>query len=193
MQCLSELPFNTDKMASTQHSLIHVLQPRINLNHAFSLFTFSKGNCVQKLLHDLKYKDQESLAHKLGQMIGERWAQMEIPNPDLLIPVPLHPKKFKKRGFNQSERLAHGISSILDVEVNNQILQRVKNSTSQTSLGRTDRWNNIEGAFKCTSDETEGLNIALVDDMITTGSTLEACYLALGVQKISVLSLAFEP
>ena len=77
--------------------------------------------------------------------------------------------------------------------MNNQILQRVKNSTSQTSLGRTDRWNNIEGAFKCTSDETEGLNIALVDDMITTGSTLEACYLALGVQKISVLSLAFEP
>jgi ComF family protein len=125
--------------------------------------------------------------------MANSWSASSGDLPDVLLPVPIHPKKRKKRGFNQSERLAAGISSVLNIPVDNDSLKRVIHSTSQTSLGRRERWSNIDAAFSGDNRRLLGKHIALVDDMITTGSTLEACFRALNIEEVSVLSLAFEP
>lgn len=160
---------------------------------AESLFVFESGSPVQDILHAVKYQNAQELALRLGQLLGAKLQEHAPDLPDLLVPVPLHPKKKKARGYNQSELLARGISSATGIPVDAELLIRNRHTPSQTGMDRTERWQNTSGAFECNKRIKAGTHIALVDDMITTGATLEACFRAVDVPQLSVLGLAYAP
>lgn len=160
-----------------------------------AFFFFQKGSPFQKLLHCLKYKGNK----EIGQVLGKYAATDLLDSPDfalvdVIIPVPLHPQKHKIRGYNQSEWIGKGLSEILDKPQDTRTLIRVRENTTQTKKSVFERYENTEGIFDLTDKTTlSGKHVLLVDDVLTTGSTLEACISALletdGI-KISVFTLA---
>lgn len=150
---------------------------RIKLEKATALFTFQKGSRFRKLLHGLKYKHKPEIGILLGRELGAEMLKSGNYNDvDIIIPVPLHTKRLKERGYNQSEMIGKGISEILNIPVLTDILIRNEYTQTQTKMTREERWNNVSGKFVLTLPEKiEGKHVMLVDDVITTGSTLEAC------------------
>ena len=150
---------------------------------------------MQQLIHELKYNDNKEIGFRLGRMAGQNYRQAILSDlPDLILPVPLHPKKKKKRGYNQSEWIARGINSVLKLPVDTNSLCRIRANETQTKKPIYDRWLNVQEIFSVANPEAlEGKHILLIDDVITTGSTLSACAEALltvpGVQ-VSVLAVA---
>jgi ComF family protein len=147
-----------------------------------SWLVFSKKNAVRPLIHRIKYKADISLAFYLGQAMGKDFAaQSGVQLPDLWVPVPLHPKRRRKRGYNQSWLLANGLQSVLGGRVEPRLLFRHKHAKSQTKNNKLHRSENVEQAFGCKPEVVTdpNLRIALVDDVITTGSTIQACCFAL--------------
>jgi competence protein ComFC len=142
-----------------------------------SLFVFEKDKEFQSIVHSIKYKENFRLAVFLGKYIGKKlndiiksWA------PDLLIPIPLHHLKKAERGYNQSFYLAKGISSACKIPVKKNIIRRKKFTPSQTQLNLKQRKENMEGAFSMRSNNfVREKNIILIDDVITTGSTISEC------------------
>ena len=138
----------------------------------YALFPFNEGSKAQKLVHAIKYEGNIVLAGDLGLKLGEKINE-EI---QLIIPVPLHRKKRRRRGFNQSEEIAKGISEVLQCPVIVDQLIRKKHSTTQTKMNRKDRYQNIEGVFVLKNEELFiGKSLLLVDDVFTTGATSYAC------------------
>lgn len=170
---------------------------RIPVEFAMSYFFFSKQSRVQHLIHRIKYYGLKELAVEIGRMMGRAIEESNrFKNSlDLIVPVPLHPRKLKKRGFNQSEYLAQGIAEILLLPLITNNLIRVIHSPSQTRKSRFQRWKNVAGIFEVKNpDEFKNKHVLLVDDVITTGSTIEACYLPLSVipdLKFSIASIGF--
>ncbi|MHC1706935.1 MAG: ComF family protein [Bacteroidales bacterium] len=169
---------------------------RVWLVDAAACFYYNRGNKVQRLIHQLKYKGEEELGEYLGEHYGSVLKQEDfLAGADLLIPVPLHPKKLKARGYNQSEAIARGLGSALGVRVETGQLYRVKSTSSQTRKSRYDRWENVDNIFQVHDpDQLQNKYVVVIDDVITTGSTLEACVDALqripGI-RISVVALAY--
>ena len=169
---------------------------RVPLKSTFSLLNFSQGTNTQELVHEIKYLNNKQLAVYLGEKMGEKLSQKwENELPDAFIPVPLHPKKLHLRGYNQSQLLSSGISNILNVPTQRNVLVRNVNTKTQTKKGKYDRWDNVEDIFNVKNVQRwKNKHLCIVDDVITTGSTLESCVRALqqsipGVQ-VSVISLA---
>lgn len=160
-----------------------------------AFFFFQKGSPFQKLLHSLKYKGNKEIGEILGRHAAVDLSEsVDFSTVDVIIPVPLHPKKFKKRGYNQSEWIAKGLSSILGKPYDTSSLCRLHESTTQTKKSVFERYENTEGVFGLLDKNTlSGKHVLLVDDVLTTGSTLEACVKVLlnceGV-KVSVFALA---
>ncbi|MBN2774930.1 MAG: ComF family protein, partial [Prolixibacteraceae bacterium] len=150
----------------------------------------------QKLIHFLKYKGLKEIGFEIGKHFGFEMAESGcFSDIDMIIPVPLHPKKLKKRGYNQSEWIAKGFAFGLKKPVNTDSLHRIVFTSTQTRKTRFERWKNVEGIFEVTEpDKFYNKHILLVDDVITTGSTLEACAFSMqkipGI-KISVASLGY--
>lgn len=169
---------------------------RANINAATAFLRFEKGGRVQRLLHALKYHGQQELGVLMGEQMAESIADIRrFSAIDAIIPVPLHPKKFKKRLFNQSECLANGISKVLDVPVlNNTLIRKIFNPT-QTRKSRYQRWENVDGIFELQMPKAvSGKHVLLVDDVVTTGSTLEACALPLlkdSTLRLSIITFAY--
>jgi ComF family protein len=170
---------------------------RIPIETGFSLLYFEKTNSTQKILHAIKYQNRKDLAIELGREIGKALSKIEIPlQIDALIPVPLHQRKKFDRGYNQSELLCRGLSEILNIETNNKLVLRKKNSKSQTKLNKFLRWENAQNTYEICKDinSKNWKHIAIVDDVITTGSTIESIakeILSINPSiKISVISLA---
>jgi len=160
---------------------------------AFSVY--NRGSRIRKLIHALKYKGRKDIGIEIGKLYGLRLSESDfMTGIDLLIPVPLHPSRLRKRGYNQSEFIAEGLSEKTGVPVNSGLLVRSSGSSSQTKRGRYERWKNVEGLFEVTdAEKISGLHLLLVDDVITTGSTMEACVNALhdaAEVKVSVIALA---
>ncbi len=169
---------------------------RTNLEITGSFYLFSKKGSVQKILHSIKYKGNSNLAILIGKWYAQELLDiLIIKDSAAIVPVPLHPKKFKQRGFNQSEEFARGLAEGLSVPLNTTLLMRKEFTATQTRKNKFERWENVEDKFEVTQG-TDFVNkhIVLVDDVITTGATIEACCLALqqieGI-KISVLSIAY--
>ena len=168
---------------------------KIKLEIALSAFTFVKKGKVQRLMHELKYKGNTKVGELMGIELGKEIDKVEIRDKvDVVIPVPLHKKKLKQRGYNQSAFIAIGVAKVLACEINTTLLKRVELSESQTKKSKYERWENVGAAFILTdADQYKGKHILLVDDVITTGATLEACCKTLkeikGV-KISIGTLA---
>lgn len=150
---------------------------RIPFRHIAAYAYFVKDGSIQHIIHELKYNRNPLIGYYMGQLCGEDIKESEfISSVDLLVPVPLHPKREKMRGYNQSYEICRGISERTGIPVDNNTLIRKVNNPSQTKNSRFDRWKNVEDIFSIT-DETafSGKHILLVDDVITTGSTLESC------------------
>ena len=168
---------------------------RIPIQHASALFYFHKKGIVQQLIHNLKYKGHEEIGSIIGEWYAEDLSKMDfIQTVDEIIPVPLHPRKLKERGYNQVTTFGRALSSSLNLPYNDTILVRNKYSKTQSKknlLGRTEA---IASIFDVTFTEKDhDKHFLLIDDVITTGSTLEACSRALlkiPGAKISIVCMA---
>ncbi len=167
--------------------------------HAAGLFAMAdRGQPEEKdplrgIVHHLKYRNKKSLAQRLGRMMAE--AVERSPELDAVIPVPLHSARRRERGYNQSELLSAEVGQNLGLPVLKNALKRIKNTPSQTGLDREQRIQNVKGAFRARDSSTIlGKRVLLVDDVTTTGATLEACGEALalaGAGKISAVVAAW--
>lgn len=193
--CVSKLPYTLFEKMEGQTALDKLFWGRISIENSFSLLFFEKQGLAQPLLHAIKYQHQKHLAIQMGVLIGKRWMEKACHDPiDALVPIPLHHKRQFSRGYNQSAFLAKGIGIPLQIPVLEGVLERAKNVKTQTKLNRFQRWNNVSEIFeaKCLPEEIK--HIALVDDVITTGATLEAACRVLNEKfpelRISIISLA---
>jgi ComF family protein len=192
-KCLFELP-RTNYHLDTDNEVARMFWGRVDIEHATAWYYFQKGGSVQKLLHRFKYHNRKNIGYDLGCLIGQALGNTVFNDIDVIIPVPLHKKQFKKRGFNQSEILANGLSKGLNKPVDKTILFRTLSNSSQTNKRRYERWKNVKGIFCLKRSETiKNKHVLLVDDVITTGATIEACVETLkkgNNVKISVFALA---
>lgn len=193
--CLYLLP-KTGYHFDEANNVAQLFWGRIPIEAATAYYYFSKGNKVQRLLHQLKYNGYKDLGVLVGKLMGPELISSPLfENVDVVIPVPLHPKKEQKRGFNQSEQFAAGLAESIGIKLDTQTLIRRQASSTQTKKSRFKRWENVESIFDVTNlSKLANQHILLVDDVITTGSTLEACALALSdipAVKISIAGIAF--
>jgi ComF family protein len=162
---------------------------------AFSFYT--RGSRIRNLIHKLKYAGIKEIGYELGRIYAVSLKSSGFTDGiDMIIPVPLHPSKKRIRGFNQSEYISSGISDVTGLPVNADSLVRTVLSATQTNRSRYDRWTNVEGIFRVDGAEAiRGKHILLVDDVITTGSTIESCVNELskveGV-KVSVIAIGYS-
>lgn len=194
-KCLYDLPF-TDYHIHAENRVAKQLWGRLPFNAAMAMLYFRKGTKVQNLIHNLKYNGKTDIGILLGSLLGERLISSPLyQNIDVIIPVPLHQKKFQVRGYNQSTFIAEGLSAKLNVSFNEHILIRTISTESQTKKSRYNRYENMKSVFQIQNPEVvTGKHILLIDDVITTGATLEACANALlenGASKVSIAALAF--
>lgn len=150
---------------------------RTRLRGATSLLRFEKGSPYQALIHHLKYREKPEVGSYLGKLLGAEISNTVFASADIIIPVPLHPKKELERGYNQSKFIAEGVSIVTGIPLVNDLLYRQTNTASQTRRNRFERWENMDGVFalKQAVEKYESKSFLLVDDVVTTGSTLEAC------------------
>jgi len=169
---------------------------RCMIEKAAAFSYYNKGSRIRNLIHYLKYKGVREIGYELGRIYGlSLKASGFTDDIDLIIPVPLHPSKKRIRGFNQSETISMGIADVAHLPLDVKSLARTIVSVTQTKRSRYERWTNVEGIFQVVDPlSISGKHILLVDDVITTGSTIESCTNALlkfeGV-KVSVVALAF--
>jgi ComF family protein len=191
-RCMLEMPqTNFDRFPDNPLKLR--MSGRIPLVHALGFFKFNKRGRIQHILHALKYKNEPEVGIVLGRVYGQKLKEQNL-RFDLVIPVPLHPSRRRKRGYNQSAKFAEGLAEILAVPFSDDILQRQKRTETQTNKSRLKRWENVHDVFLVVDIEpVRNKHILLVDDVVTTGATLEACALALcekGCGQISIASIA---
>lgn len=195
MKCYHHLPrarFSNDP----ENPASQVFWGRVQLNIVFTGFLYNKGNAVQKLIRSFKYRGLKEAGIFLGEELGREISRnKDLDDLAYIIPVPLHPRKMRKRGFNQSEILARGIAKVTRVEVNTSVLYRKQYSSTQTKKSKYDRWLNVEQIFSVKNKALlKGKHILIVDDVITTGATIEACATALlraADLRISVVAVGF--
>lgn len=194
-ECLFNLPY-TNFHQQPDNIVAQQFWGKIKLEAAYALFYFAKGGKVQNLVHSLKYKGIKQVGNRLGELAGAQLVKNEIfKTVDAVIPVPLHKKRLKQRGYNQAERFAQGIAGQLNVEVDTDSLTRPAATETQTHKSRFERFDNMQEVFVVQQPgRLKNKHILLVDDVITTGSTLEACGIKLleieGV-KLSIATIAY--
>lgn len=176
------------------NELMDRLKGRIPLSHALYYTWFRKAGVVQNLLHSLKYSDRPETGLLLGSWFGhEMRKQMLHLEFDFLVPVPMHTSKLRKRGYNQSLCIAEGIAAVTEIPVR-EMLKREIRGTTQTRLGRWQRWQNSEQVYSAFENRIEpGSRILLIDDVMTTGATAEACIQVLlsgGASRAGMAALA---
>lgn len=193
--CFYKLP-KTDYHNHPINPLYKAFYGRAEIKTAAAYCYFTKGSMVQDLVHQVKYNGKKDLGVRLGGWYG---ADLKNTPPfselDYIIPVPLHPKKFKRRGYNQSECFAEGLSTTMKVPVLPNALVRLKDTETQTNKSRFSRWENVKDVFTVgDKEQLQGKNVLIVDDIITTGATMEACIHAIngaGAASVSVASIGY--
>lgn len=180
LECEYKLP-KTGFRDSVNNPVNQAFWGRVPTEMGTSLFHFEKGSPYQSLLHELKYRGNQGAGLYLGRMLGQDLLHTSFSECDILVPVPIHKKRLKKRGYNQSEVIARGTSEITRIPVVSSLLMRSTHRPSQTSMGRYERYQNIQGNFRISpsAPDVTGMKILLIDDVMTTGSTLEACSIEL--------------
>ena len=172
LSCAYDLPF-IERSQFAQKSLNQRFWGRVDVKAVYSLLDYQKGNQAQRLLHQIKYHRKQKLGFYLGHLLAKNIAFPE--EYDIILPIPLHPKKLRLRGFNQSTAIAKGIAKFTGVDVQERFLTRETFSRSQTKFSRFDRWDNVRNIFKVNHKKAlEGKKVLVVDDVLTTGATLEA-------------------
>jgi ComF family protein len=193
ISCLSKLP-RTNYHRLDDNPVVRKLLSRIPVSKASAFLYFKTGNLAQLLLHKLKYEGRQDVGEWLGGLFGKDLISDGFPVPDVIIPLPLHPAKKKLRGFNQSDAICRGLAKYLGAPVSYDSVIRIAANSTQTKKGRFERWLNVEHIFEAGNREMLlDKKVLLVDDVITTGSTLEACgkvILNAGAAELNIATLA---
>jgi ComF family protein len=195
LQCMNQLPY-TDFAGHRDNTVEKIFYGRVAIENAMSLLYFSKDSLLQDLLHQFKYKGKKEIGLFFGRMMGA--AMMESGNyseVDAIVPLPLFASREKKRGYNQAAILCYGIAEIMHIPVLTDAVHRISATETQTHKTRIERWQNISGKFALSRPEMlQNKHVLLVDDVLTTGATLEACAATMansGNIKISIATLAY--
>lgn len=193
LPCMHQLPLTRDWEPNMPRYT--PFKGRVNVDRTISFVHFSKGDTIQFMLHQLKYKGRKDVGIGLGDLFGQYLLEFGVFNHvDGFVAVPLHPAKVVRRGYNQSEMLIKGLREHLDKPDLSKTLIRTEFTPSQTMHGRFERFRNMDGVFKVNGERRlAGKHLLLVDDVITTGSTLQACtaeLLQAGAATVSIATIA---
>lgn len=196
IHCYTNLP-ETNYAALPGNPIEKIFYGRLNVEHSTAGYYFSKSSVLQRLIHQLKYNGNIDVGHQLGQWLGLQLQKSNRFNAiDALIPLPLYPSKEKKRGYNQATVLCEGIAEIMNIPILNNIVLRKRYTDTQTKKGRTERLLNVDGSFEVSDAAAlQQKHVLLVDDVITTGATLEAWGLAIKETdnvRLSIATLAWS-
>jgi ComF family protein len=175
-QCRHDLPL-TNFHGDQENAVHKALYGRVKLINATALLHFSKKGIVQQLMHNLKYRGHEQIGHILGLWLGEELKHLkEYSAVEIVVPVPLHKSKLKKRGYNQVEKFGKALALALNAGYEDQSLIKITNTKTQVFKDRLKRGSAIDANFAIQNQEyLAQKHILLVDDIITTGATIEAC------------------
>ncbi len=176
LTCMHDLP-HTNFAALANNQIEKDFWGRINLVAAYSQFYFSKAFLIQHLIHQLKYNGDTKIGFYLGEIMGKTMLESNrFSTVDALMPLPLYADKEHKRGYNQATVICNGISAVMNIPVLQGAVIRQYATETQTRKHRTERWDNVKDSFKVKKEtELNGKHLLLVDDVVTTGATLEAC------------------
>jgi ComF family protein len=194
LRCHKRLPF-------TGYQLLHdnpvekIFWGRVNIRHAMATCYYRKNAFLQQLIYQFKYNQREDIATYFGRLMGHTLRQSPwLYEIDAVLPIPMHPSKIRRRGYNQAMVLASGVATATEKTLSDGILVRHLQTTSQTNKGRLSRWQNVSDSFSLQpAADLKDKHILLVDDVITTGATLEACsrLLVNAGAAVSICALAF--
>lgn len=192
--CFSSFP-ETDSHKLTDNAITHHFVGKTTVAYGFALYTLRKKSHLEQTLFAMKYKNQPKIGELLGQRYGQILYQVPIMQAiDAIVAIPLHPKRFKERGYNQSDFFAKGLSASLKIPLYAKCIERTRYTPSQTTKNKRERITNLQGAFTVTQpDLLAGKHLLLVDDILTTGATLTSCthaLLAAGVAQVSIATIA---
>lgn len=193
-RCLTELP-KTSYHLRSDNPIKNRLLGRLPLTYGWAYLRFRKSGIVQHLMHQLKYNNCPEVGIRLGMAYGHEIIHAGMPCPfDMIVPVPLHATRQRQRGYNQAAKFAEGLSEALSIPWDESITMRSKATATQTRKSKSDRWENVRDVFIIKRGTAiENKRILLVDDVITTGATLEACgqhLLQCGCAELSIACLA---
>jgi ComF family protein len=193
-ECYVSIP-RTNYHLTVENPVEKLFWGRCNITRASAFSYYTKGSRIRKIIHSLKYKGIREIGTEMGRIYAASLKNSDFLNGiDMIIPVPLHPSRERRRGYNQSDLICEGISEISGIPVRKDILRRVVLSDTQTRRSRYERWLNVDGIFDVAVPlAIEGKHLLIVDDVITTGSTIEACaneILKVKDVKVSVIALA---
>lgn len=195
MHCINRLPLTHFHMHAN-NPIEKIFWGRIPVTNAASYLYFSKDSLLQRIVHQLKYKGNKELGHFMGRKMGEALLQTNrFHDIDVLVPLPLFAARERKRGYNQAFILCQGMAGILQLPVLKNAVGRHAFSETQTHKNRIERWQNMQHKFELQQREAiTGKHILLVDDVITTGATLEACareLLTAANTRVSIMTMAY--
>ncbi len=178
--CRNQLPF-TEYSFIDENPIDRIFYGRVNIKKANSFLFFIENGIVKNMIHHLKYKNQKLVGEFLGEWYGQLLKKSgTLDHIDIIIPVPLHKRKQRKRGYNQVSLFGKRLAHHLNAEFKENILTKTANTKTQTNKSRIYRWQNNQALYTITDSALlKNKNILLVDDVLTTGATLEACALAL--------------
>jgi len=176
LRCLSALP-RTNFSLYPDNPIEQIFWGRVPVNSATALYYFTKESMMQDLIHQLKYRGNKELGRYLGELMGHEIKESNrFTSIEALVPLPLHQSKEHKRGYNQATILCEGIAKILNKPILTNVVARPEATETQTRKNRIERWQNMVGKFKLIdASPIEEKHVLLIDDVITTGATLEAC------------------
>ena len=177
--CMIALP-HTGMAGKRGNAVERIFWGRTDVRAAYAELHFTPGSIVRNILHNIKYHDDRQAAAFMGRIMGRSISSVgPFRDMDAIVPLPLHPVRLKKRGYNQAELLANGMAEVCGIPVRRDILRRVVATTTQTRRSRMERWENVHSAFHADDHVMPGAGLILVDDVVTTGATLEAAAAAL--------------
>lgn len=194
--CRINLPETGHHREPYDRNLLDKFAGKVPIQFLSSYVYFTKGGIVQKLIHSIKYKGQKEAAKEIATWYGYQLKVESklINKTDVLIGVPLHKSRLQQRGYNQADWIAEGLSEALDVPMRTDILVRNRFEESQTRKNRLERWDNVKMVFAVANPEViKDKNVVVVDDVLTTGATIEACAIELikaGCKSVGVVTLA---
>lgn len=175
MRCIDAIP-ETNFELHPNNPVEKTFWGRLPLTGATAQFYFTKESLMQHLMHQFKYKGNKELGMQLGKIMGEQIKKSARFEADALVPLPLFPAKEKRRGYNQATILCEGMAEAMNLPVLDKIISRPQHTETQTKKGRIERWKNMEGKFILSdADAIKNKHLLLIDDVVTTGATLEAC------------------